>query len=663
MRKYIRKTTRGSTPRDVLERAAVEIENGRTIRSVATEYNVDRMTLKRYITKRAANPEAVTGYQAVAVNKAVFPSEMEKDLANHIKLLADMFHGLSIQKCRTLAYQFSLHNKLNIPDSWAKNGKAGTDWWLAFRDRQRLAVRTPEATSFARSSAFNRPVVNQFYDNLAAVMDANRFQPEDIFNCDETGCTTVQRPKQVVTELGRKQVGSITSAERGELVTVVYTVSASGNVIPPLFIFPRVNYKDHFIRGAPPGSVGRATRSGWINEDIFLEYLLHIIKNTRCSPDHKILLIMDNHESHISLKVIDTAKANGIVLLTIPPHTSHRLQPLDRSVYGPFKAAYNRAMDGWLRSNPGKTVTIYDIPSVVNEAHMSAVIPRNIVSGFQSTGIYPFNRELFSDVDFAPAVTTDRDIEVNQATEEGSTSQSKSNELEKQMHRPTDPPVSECTSPVNLPEASSSYVSPAALLPIPKAEARKNSSKGRKRGRTKILTDTPVRDEIASAIKIKPNKKSTSDEPAVKKKLFSRPKSDEHFDDVEETDSAAGSDSSLSESDLVLDDESDDAVDEMDIMEGDFVVVKVAGKSRSVHYIARIDVIDGKEYEGIFLQKVPCRADSEETTFIPDPTDEVYYFPEEDIVYKLPQPKSAGGSRRRSGHLVFKCNLEKWHLK
>jgi hypothetical protein len=517
MRKYIRKTTRGSTPRDVLERAAVEIENGRTKRSVATEYNVDRMTLKRYITKRAANPEAVTGYQAVAVNKAVFPSEMEKDLANHIKLLADMFHGLSIQKCRTLAYQFSLHNKLNIPDSWAKNGKAGTDWWLAFRDRQRLAVRTPEATSFARSSAFNRPVVNQFYDNLAAVMDANRFQPEDIFNCDGTGCTTVQRPKQVVTELGRKQVGSITSAERGELVTVVYTVSASGNVIPPLFIFPRVNYKDHFIRGAPPGSVGRATRSGWINEDIFLEYLLHIIKNTRCSPDHKILLIMDNHESHISLKVIDTAKANGIVLLTIPPHTSHRLQPLDRSVYGPFKAAYNKAMDGWLRSNPGKTVTIYDIPSVVNEAHMSAVIPRNIVSGFQSTGIYPFNRELFSDVDFAPAVTTDRDIEVNQATEEGSTSQSKSNELEKQMHRPTHPPVSECTSPVNLPEASSSYVSPAALLPIPKAEARKNSSKGRKRGRTKILTDTPVRDEIASAIKIKPNKKSTSDEPAVKK--------------------------------------------------------------------------------------------------------------------------------------------------
>jgi len=663
MRKYKRKTTRGTTPRDVLQRAAVEIEKGRTIRSVAIEFNVNRMTLKRYITKRAMNPDAVTGYKAVAVNKAVFPFEMENDLANHIKLLADMFHGLSVQKCCTLAYEFALHNKLNIPDSWAKNGKAGTDWWLAFRSRQHLAVRSPEPTSFARASAFNRPVVNQFYDNLATVMDANQFQPEDIYNCDETGCTTVQSPKQVVTEQGRKQVGSITSSERGELVTVVYTVSASGNVIPPLFIFPRVNYKDHFIRGAPPGSIGCATRSGWINEDVFLEYLRHIMKNTRCSPDHKILVIMDNHESHISLKAIDLAKANGIVLLTIPPHTSHRLQPLDRSVYGPFKGAYNRAMDGWLRSNPGKTVTIYDIPSLVNEAQMSAFIPRNVLSGFQCTGIYPFNRELFSDIEFAPAVTTDHDIEIEQPTEEGATSQPNSNVPEKVTE--TDPTMSEttcCTSPMtsrNLPGTSGSYVSPAALLPIPKADARKKTSKGRKRGRTKILTNTPVREEIASAIKMKQKKKTTSNEPTAKKSLFN--KSDAHIDEAEEIDAAASSDSSQSESDLELDDESDDAIDEMDMMEGDFVVVKVAGKSRFVHYIARIDVIDGKEYEGVFLQKVPGRVDSEDTTFVPNSADEAC-FTEEDIVYKLPQPKSVGGSRRRSGHLVFKCKLDKWHL-
>ena len=184
----------------------------------------------------------------------------------------------------------------------------------------------------------------------------------------------------------------------------------------PMFIFPRVKYRDHFIRGAPPGSIGCATKSGWINEGLFIEYLNHVIQHTRCSKEHKILLILDNHESHITLQAVDLAKENGIVMLTLPPHTSHRLQLLDRSVYGPFKKAYNRAMDAWMRSNPGKTITIYEIPAIVNDAHMSAMIPRNILSGFRSTGISPFNRDLFAELDFAPAATTDRERDTNQGT-------------------------------------------------------------------------------------------------------------------------------------------------------------------------------------------------------------------------------------------------------
>lgn len=58
----------------------------------------------------------------------------------------------------------------------------------------------------------------------------------------------------MVSEKGKKQVGSITSAERGELVTVVCAVNAAGNVIPPMFIFPRMRYKDIFLFGAPAGT-------------------------------------------------------------------------------------------------------------------------------------------------------------------------------------------------------------------------------------------------------------------------------------------------------------------------------------------------------------------------------------------------------------------------
>ena len=592
MRTYKRKTNRGNASNDVLKRAADAVASGQSVRTVAKDFRIDRMTLTRFISKQRDNPDAETGYKATAARQTIIPLELERDLANHVKLLANMFHGLSLDRCCKLAYEFASRNRLVIPESWTTNKKAGRDWWIGFKLRHNLAIRSPEATSFARATAFNVPVVNQFYDNLSLVMDQYSFKPEDIYNTDETGCTTVQTPQNVVTQRGQKQVGSLTSGERGELVTVVYTVGASGNVVPPMFIFPRVKYRDHFIRGAPPGSIGCATKSGWINEGLFIEYLNHVIHHTRCSKEHKILLILDNHESHITLQAVDLAKENGIVMLTLPPHTSHRLQPLDRSVYGPFKKAYNRAMDAWMRSNPGKTITIYEIPAIVNDAHMSAMIPRNILSGFRSTGISPFNRDLFAELDFAPAATTDRERETNQETTDepnhdgGGTNANP--QIQEQDHVCTDVLVFPSTStggstqiPVEksprstLPDSGDVYVSPAAILPTPKAGPRKTTTTKRKKGSTKILTDTPVRDGICAALQQRREKKS---KPTLKRSLFK--KGGKRVIETEPDDS------SDQESEIEYDDESssDDATFDFDICEGDFVVVKVAGKSRIVHY-------------------------------------------------------------------------------
>jgi len=73
--------------------------------------------------------------------------------------------------------------------------KAGIDWWVGFKSRYSLSMRTSEATSFARATAFNRHVVGKFYDNLDSAMDRYKFQPDDIYNSDESGCTRVQTPR------------------------------------------------------------------------------------------------------------------------------------------------------------------------------------------------------------------------------------------------------------------------------------------------------------------------------------------------------------------------------------------------------------------------------------------------------------------------------------
>ena len=85
------------------------------------------------------------------------------------------------------------------------------------------------------------------------MLKRHHFGPENLYNIDETGVTTVQqRPSKVVAQKILKQVGAIVSQERGTLVTMALAVNAVGNCIPPAFVFPRVHYKDHFVKGGPP---------------------------------------------------------------------------------------------------------------------------------------------------------------------------------------------------------------------------------------------------------------------------------------------------------------------------------------------------------------------------------------------------------------------------
>lgn len=331
------------------------------------------------------------------------------ELVNYVIKASDIYFGLSPKDVRGLAYQYAVALKLPVPQSWCEKSLAGPDWFTAFLKRHpALSIRTPEATSLARATSFNKENVEQFFNNLEEVMKRHKFQAYEIWNMDETGITTVHKPNKVVARRGFKQVGSITSAERGTLVTLACAVSASGNSIPPFFIFPRVNFKDHFLNNAPIGSRGSANVSGWMKEEHFLEFLQHFVSHTKCTIQNPCLLLLDNHGSHLSIEGLDYAKRNGIVLLSFPPHCSHRMQPLDRTVFGPLKKNINTASAAWMINNPGKTMTIYDIPDLVATAYPLSATPVNNQAGFRVSGICPFNKQIFPDLDFLPSFVTDR---------------------------------------------------------------------------------------------------------------------------------------------------------------------------------------------------------------------------------------------------------------
>jgi hypothetical protein len=145
-----------------------------------------------------------------------------------------------------------------------------------------------------------------------------------------------------------------------------------------------------------------------MQEPEFLLFLQHFVKHTRVSKESMLLLLLDNHHSHISVAAIDFCRAHGIVMLSFPPHCSHRLQPLDRSVFGPLKHYVNTAADLWMKNHPGQQMTIYDVPSLVAATLPLAATISNLTAGFYCTGICPLNPNIFKKDAFTPSFVTDR---------------------------------------------------------------------------------------------------------------------------------------------------------------------------------------------------------------------------------------------------------------
>lgn len=205
---------------------------------------------------------------------------------------------------------------------------------------------------------------------------------------DETGISTVHNPPKVLAKKGQKQVGGMTSGQRGYNVTMIGAINAGGGYMPPMLIFPRVNFTDFMTKGALEGTLGGANPAGWTNEKLFFEFMEHFVKHSRSSKENQTILLLDNHESHISISTIQLAKDNGVTMVTFHPHTSHKMQPLDRGVFGPFSTYYNSKMNDWILKpgNAGKPATIYDVAEIVGQAFPLAFTPNNITHSFQVSG-------------------------------------------------------------------------------------------------------------------------------------------------------------------------------------------------------------------------------------------------------------------------------------
>lgn len=665
-----------------------------SIREAAQRYNVSKTTLIRHINSFKKSGEAEFSYHAQNNTQQVFTIKEENALKEYLLTAARLHYGLTKREVRSFAFQYAAANNKKFPDSWVAEKAAGKEWLRHYLTRHiDLSLRKPEATSLARSTSFNKTNVMTFFKNYKEALSRAAFPPHKIWNCDETGMTTVHVPPKILGPKGIKQLGQMTSGERGQNVTMIAAINAIGNHIPSMMIFPRVHFKEHMIKGAPNGTIGAANKSGWSNEQLFLQYLQHFKQHVKPTVEEPVILTLDNHDSHVSVDAIDFCKENGIIMVTFHPHTSHKMQPLDRTVFGPFKTYYNTAASEWMIMHPGQPLTIYEIAELVGTAFPKAFTTSNIQKGFEISGLYPVNENIFHEHEYLSSYVTDRpldtQVERKAATVEEQTVEELDMTVSTNYALPSlsaTPITSDATGTPNTSNAtassSTSYAAPNAasaelfqsrcrsptpitpemLRPYPKALPRKKLS-GRPRGKSRILTDTPEKKEIMEMKNKSSNTKKVTRQlvrkPKQKKNNVKRKESESEDEGEESYELTSSQDESWDdiiarEIEQLAEKKLEPIGDRDTIDKGAFVLVKVAGKKTFCFYIAEVIDIENKEIK--YLRRI-----EKSNKFINDAT-QTYAFNLDDVVCKLPTPHSVGGTARHSSILQFDVGFSGYNV-
>jgi hypothetical protein len=271
-------------------------------------------------------------------------------------------------------------------------GKCWTDRFVA----RRLELRTcfSRAYDYQRALQEDPHVLDAWFRLVADMCAKYGIQDCDFYNFDETGFLMgMIRPGMVVTRSDR--VGKPKAIQPGnrEWVTAICSVAADGHVVPPfLCVAGRFHLAAWYSGGHIQSNwVVKPTQNGWTDHNTGIEWLKHFDRHTRARQKGRYrMLVLDGHESHINAEFDEYCKANNIVPLCLPAHSSHLTQPLDVGVFGLLKKAYGTQISFLARANITH-ITKDDFFPAFQAAFEAVFTGQNVKGCFRGTGLVPFD--------------------------------------------------------------------------------------------------------------------------------------------------------------------------------------------------------------------------------------------------------------------------------
>ena len=148
--------------------------------------------------------------------------------------------------------------------------------------------------------------------------------------------------------LAKQDSRSVHSIETNqwEHLSILSCINVVGGCIPNFYILRGTYFLEDYIARYKEGVVMGMQPNSWMTKWLFESWISHFIECLRkelgLDLSNKHLLVLDGHNSHVTLEVMKTAMESGLSIILLSSHTSHALQPLDVACFKPFKTAFRK---------------------------------------------------------------------------------------------------------------------------------------------------------------------------------------------------------------------------------------------------------------------------------------------------------------------------------
>lgn len=271
------------------------------------------------------------------------------------------------------------------------NNRPGDDWYEYFMNRNReLAIRNSQNIKRCRAE-LTPNVIMEFFEHLRPNIE--NVPAENILNYDETNITDDPGSQKIIVRRGCKHASRIMDFSKAS-TSVMFAGSADGTFLPPYIVFKSKYIYPDWIEDGPIGARYNRSSTGWFDSDLFEDWFFRLALPSLRRKEGKKIIIGDNLGSHLSYKVIEACEQSNISFILLPKNSTHLCQPLDVSVFRPLKAAWRAILTDWKLHNRG-VVPKSKFSGLLREMlnRTSENMNRNIVAGFEATGIFPFDPE------------------------------------------------------------------------------------------------------------------------------------------------------------------------------------------------------------------------------------------------------------------------------